>query len=261
MGGKSSNVGTCSVRVERRKRIAIFKPGGREEEEEKNIFEAKNARVGKRATLISLVYGVAFCLINTPLVNHPCAGVLPILHSPSLSLCVCRHFILFFSLSLSLPFAPLCFPDRPSFPSFTSLRDTFDRYLFASKSRVSDLKSGGGCVKTRKKEEAQLFQHAVLSCSTPFSLSSAFSNISFFLYFLSSCAPFFSTFLLSLFFLSPQASVRSPTNFVPLVGYSFQPEGRIAATGGFSSRHRVTLYPFRFIYIYFPCDSLSASRE
>lgn len=30
MGGKSSNVGTCSVRVERRKRIAIFKPGGRE---------------------------------------------------------------------------------------------------------------------------------------------------------------------------------------------------------------------------------------
>lgn len=119
------------------------------EEEEKNIFEAKNARVGKRATLISLVYGVAFCLINTPLVNHPCAGVLPILHSPSLSLCVCRHFILFFS-SLFLPFAPLYFPDRPSFPSFTSLRDTFDRYLFASKSRVSDLKSGGGCVKKRR---------------------------------------------------------------------------------------------------------------
>lgn len=208
MGGKSSNVGTCSVRVERRKRIAIFKPGGREEEEEKNIFEAKNARVGKRATLISLVYGVAFCLINTPLVNHPCAGVLPILHSPSLSLCVCRHFILFFSLSLSLPFAPLCFPDRPSFPSFTSLRDTFDRYLFASKSRVSDLKSGGGCVKTRKKEEAQLFQHAVLSCSTPFSLSSAFSNISFFLYFLSSF--FFN--LPSLSFLSFSASLRSFAN-------------------------------------------------
>lgn len=207
MGGKSSNVGTCSVRVERRKRIAIFKPGGREEEEEKNIFEAKNARVGKRATLISLVYGVAFCLINTPLVNHPCAGVLPILHSLSLSLCVCRHFILFF-FSLSLPFAPLCFPDRPSFPSFTSLRDTFDRYLFASKSRVSDLKSGGGCVKTRKKEEAQLFQHAVLSCSTPFSLSSAFSNISFFLYFLSSF--FFN--LPSLSFLSFSASLRSFAN-------------------------------------------------
>ena len=232
------------------------------EEEEKNIFEAKNARVGKRATLISLVYGVAFCLINTPLVNHPCAGVLPILHSLSLSLCVCRHFILFFS-SLFLPFAPLYFPDRPSFPSFTSLRDTFDRYLFASKSRVSDLKSGGGCVKTRKKEEAQLFQHAVLVLLDSFLSLLAFSNISFFLYFLSSCAPFFSTFLLSLFFLSfsPQPSVRSPTNFVPLVGYSFQPEGRIAATGGFSSRHRVTLYPFRFIYIYFPCDSLSASRE
>lgn len=106
MGGKSSNVGTCSVRVERRKRIAIFKPGGREEEEEKNIFEAKNARVGKRATLISLVYGVAFCLINTPLVNHPCTGVLPILHSLSLSLCVCRHFILFF-FSLSLYPSPL----------------------------------------------------------------------------------------------------------------------------------------------------------
>lgn len=193
------------------------------EEEEKNIFEAKNARVGKRATLISLVYGVAFCLINTPLVNHPCAGVLPILHSPSLSLCVCRHFILFFFSLSTLPFAPLCFPDRPSFPSFTSLRDTFDRYLFASKSRVSDLKSGGGCMKTRKKEEAQLFQHAVLSCSTPFSLSSLFP---IFLFSFISSPPFFSTFLLSLFFLSPQASVRSPTNFVPLVGYSFQGENR-----------------------------------
>lgn len=248
MGGKSSNVGTCSVRVERRKRIAIFKPGGREEEEEKNIFEAKNARVGKRATLISLVYGVAFCLINTPLVNHPCAGVLPILHSPSLSLCVCRHFILFFS-SLFLPFAPLYFPDRPSFPSFTSLRDTFDRYLFASKSRVSDLKSGGGCVKKRRGTTFSTCRSLLLDS---FLSLLAFSNISFFLYFLSSCAPFFSTFLLSLFFLSfsPQPSVRSPTNFVPLVGYSFQPEGRIAATGGFSSRHRVTLYPFRFIYIF-----------
>lgn len=71
-----------------------------------------------------------------------------------------------------------------------------------------------------------------------------------FLFSFISSPPFFSTFLLSLFFLSPQASVRSPTNFVPLVGYSFQPEGRIAATGGFSSRHRVTLYPFRFIYIF-----------
>lgn len=142
------------IRVERRKRIAIFKPGGREQE--KNIFEAKNARVGKRATLISLVYGVAFCLINTPVVNHPCTGVLPILLSLSLPLllCVCRHFMLFF-LPLALPFAPLCSPDR-TFPSFT-LRDTFDRYLFASKSRVSDLKSGDGCVKTRKKGEAQLF--------------------------------------------------------------------------------------------------------
>ena len=210
MGGKSSNVGTCSVRVERRKRIAIFKPGGREEEEEKNIFEAKNARVGKRATLISLVYGVAFCLINTPLVNHPCAGVLPILHSPSLSLCVCRHFILFFS-SLFLPFAPLYFPDRPSFPSFTSLRDTFDRYLFASKSRVSDLKSGGGCVKTRKKEEAQLFQHAVLVL-----LDSFLSLLRFFQYFFFPLFPllvrsfFFN--LPSLSFLSFSASLRSFAN-------------------------------------------------
>lgn len=174
------------------------------EEEEKNIFEAKNARVGKRATLISLVYGVAFCLINTPLVNHPCTGVLPILHSLSLSLCVCRHFILFFS-SLFLPFAPLYFPDRPSFPSFTSLRDTFDRYLFASKSRVSDLKSGGGCVKKRRGTTFSTCRSLLLDS---FLSLLAFSNISFFLYFLSSF--FFN--LPSLSFLSFSASLRSFAN-------------------------------------------------
>lgn len=256
MGGKSSNVGTCSVRVERRKRIAIFKPGGREEEEEKNIFEAKNARVGKRATLISLVYGVAFCLINTPLVNHPCAGVLPILHSPSLSLCVCRHFILFFFSLSTLPFAPLCFPDRPSFPSFTSLRDTFDRYLFASKSRVSDLKSGGGCVKTRKKEEAQLFQHAVLVL-----LDSFLSLLRFFQYFFFPLFPlllfFQPSFSLFSFFLRKPPFVRQPTSFRSSVILF---KGRIAATGGFSSRHRVTLYPFRFIYIYISLAILCPHR-
>lgn len=90
------------------------------------------------------------------------------------------------------------------------------------------------------------------------SLSSLFP---IFLFSFISSFVFFSIFLLSLFFLllpllslpNARSDVRSPTNFVPLVGYSFQPGGirtRIAATGGFSSRHRVTLYPSRYIYIY-----------
>lgn len=105
------------IRVGRRKRIAIFKQGGREQE--KNIFEAKNARVGKRATLISLVYGVAFCLINTPVVNHPCTGVLPILHLLLLSFSVCADTLCsFFSIPrpslrpslLSRPYVPFVHP-------------------------------------------------------------------------------------------------------------------------------------------------------
>lgn len=222
------------------------------EEEEKNIFEAKNARVGKRATLISLVYGVAFCLINTPLVNHPCTGVLPILHSLSLSLCVCRHFILFFS-SLFLPFAPLYFPDRPSFPSFTSLRDTFDRYLFASKSRVSDLKSGGGCVKKRR--------GTTFSTCRSLLLDSFLSLLRFFQYFFFPLFPlllfFQPSFSLFSFFLRKPPFVRQPTSFRSSVILF---KGRIAATGGFSSRHRVTLYPFRFIYIYISLAILCPHR-
>lgn len=55
------------------------------------------------------------------------------------------------------------------------------------------------------------------------------------------------SFSLFSFFLRKPPFVRQPTSFRSSVILF---KGRIAATGGFSSRHRVTLYPFRFIYIF-----------
>lgn len=39
-----------------------------------NIFEARNVRVQESHPLISSVYGVAFCLINTLVVNYSYAA-------------------------------------------------------------------------------------------------------------------------------------------------------------------------------------------
>lgn len=58
--------------------------------------------------------------------------------------------------------------------------------------------------------------------------------------------PSFSLFSFFLSLRNPPF-VRQPTSFRSSVILF---KGRIAATGGFSSRHRVTLYPFRFIYIF-----------
>lgn len=89
-------------------------------------------------------------------------------------------------------------------------------------------------------------------------LSLAFSNISFFLYFLLR-APFFrfSFSLSSLSFLAPPFARCSFANQLRSARRLFFSTGRNPDEnrGGFSSRHRVTLYPPRYIYL--PCDSLS----
>lgn len=82
-------------------------------------------------------------------------------------------------------------------------------------------------------------------------LDSFLSLLRFFQYFFFPLFPlllfFQPSFSLFSFFLRKPPFVRQPTSFRSSVILF---KGRIAATGGFSSRHRVTLYPFRFIYIY-----------
>ena len=124
-------------------------------------MKRRTRTLGKRATLISLVYGVAFCLINTPVVNYPCTTfrVLPVpLSSPvpapsflPVALPVYRHFIL-------LP----PFRSIPSLPSLVlpPLFVPFVRPLIHSigicllknpRSRISSLKSNE---QTKKRRDA-----------------------------------------------------------------------------------------------------------
>lgn len=67
MAGTARSVRRSGGRgMRRRRRRRKKRLEARANMQPENIFEAKNARAGKRArSLISLVYGVAFCLINT----------------------------------------------------------------------------------------------------------------------------------------------------------------------------------------------------
>lgn len=79
-----------------------------------NIFEAKNAARGQEShSLISLVYGVAFCLINTLVINYPYAA-----HEAAHSI---RRGALH---PISLPLTP----HPHGWPSSSFARDTPDRY-------------------------------------------------------------------------------------------------------------------------------------
>lgn len=223
--------------------------------------------LGKRATLISLVYGVAFCLINTPVVNYPCTTfrVLPILFPPPsplhpffplLSLCTdTLYFFLRSARSLRcLQPVPLQSTPLHHHPSFVV---PFARPLIHSIGicllKKSTIKGIVFKKRTKKKKKTRhsFKSGPPTSPRSPFFLSPP-SFFFFLLLFQTSLFYFlrlFSFFLFLFKFLfvsilfprfSFAALVRTVRSSVIL--FNGTPD-EIACTAGFSPWHRVTLYP------------------
>ena len=215
----------------KKEKDCCFAPG---ERSSRKIFLKRRTRtLGKRATLISLVYGVAFCLINTPVVNYPCTTfrVLPVpLSSPvpapsflPVALPVYRHFIL-------LP----PFRSIPSLPSLVlpPLFVPFVRPLIHSigicllknpRSRVSSLKSNEQTKKRRDAGGHSFKSGPPTSPRSPFFLSPPlffppppFPDVAF-IFFVS-----FHFFFLNSFPSFLHRGTRTNEHVRSFVGYSFQ---------------------------------------